>query len=361
MTVVIPAAADTSSLPTISPLGVELGARYELVGPDGTRAVFNDPTDAAFVGYLTDLSGLDSPEVRDNVDVRAADDGARHGSFYLGRRTLSFQGLIGSPDATTRNAMISRLQRATNALRGDAILRWQTTGGLPVEIRVRRQDPLRISGLASKTFQIGLASADPRVYAQEYNAFASGSTAYGVTAWSSSTSYTTGNLVRYGNQTWVALGAVPTNTTPAEGTYWTLYVRSTYPGLKPSTRVATGWDALVLVGTVGTISTPPVVTLRGPLSILGSGVGWRVYNATTDTAVESVASSTANIPAGEYVVLDYEARTATHNSGASWYSRLNFVQTDWDGLAPGTNDLRFYGLSTSAATGYRLEWRDAWV
>lgn len=76
-------------------VGVEQGARYVLTGPDGTRAVFNDRTDTAFVGFLTaPPSGLDAAEVRESSDLLVEADGGIHGAFYLGRRPFALEGII---------------------------------------------------------------------------------------------------------------------------------------------------------------------------------------------------------------------------------------------------------------------------
>lgn len=76
-------------------VGVEQGAKYELIAADGTRAVLNDRTDLDFVGFLTaPPGGLDSPEVRESADLIVEGDGGVHGTFYFGRRPVILEGLI---------------------------------------------------------------------------------------------------------------------------------------------------------------------------------------------------------------------------------------------------------------------------
>lgn len=147
------------------PLGVSISNKYTLTGPDGTVATFNDPTDANFVGYITEPTGLDSPEVRDNGESIAGMDGGIHGAFYYGRRPITITGkMINLISAEDRNRKITKLQQACNAMRSDAILSWTPDGGEPVYVAVRRQGAVRITGDWEKQFQMLLVSADPRIY-----------------------------------------------------------------------------------------------------------------------------------------------------------------------------------------------------
>jgi len=153
---------------TIVPSGPQYGVKYTLTNPDGLRCVFNDPGDADYVGWLTNISGLDSPDVREAADDLVGDDGGIHGSFYYGRRPVVLEGGIDSrPDNMERNIRLTRLARASNAMRSDSSLRWMPDGGVEQEIKVRRQQPLRISGGYNKTFQLSVVAADPRIYSAQ--------------------------------------------------------------------------------------------------------------------------------------------------------------------------------------------------
>lgn len=151
----------------MSPLGVEWGARYELIGPDGTIAVFNDPTSPYYVGVLSpESSGLDSPEVRESAQDATEADGGVHGDFYYGRRPVVLQGTImatagGAPSATERNTKVERLLLASDAMRGDATLKWKPVGATEqVELKLRRQQPVRVTKGFVKDFFIPLVAAD---------------------------------------------------------------------------------------------------------------------------------------------------------------------------------------------------------
>jgi hypothetical protein len=150
--------------------GPQYGVKYTLTAPDGARCVFNDPEDTDFVGWLTDLTGLDSPDLREAADDLVGDDGGVHGDFFYGRRPIVISGQIESrPDNISRNVRMTTLQRASNVTRTDAVLRWAPEGGVEQTISVRRQQPLRITGGYNKQFQLALVAADPRIYSAAVN------------------------------------------------------------------------------------------------------------------------------------------------------------------------------------------------
>lgn len=142
-------------------LGVEYGCKYTLTGPDGTIAVFNDSADPNFVGILSpESSGLDSPDVREDAQDSVEDDGGIHGDFFYGRRPVVLQGTIIASSVTNRNEKVDKIKRASNALRGDATLKWKPTGATEeVELKLRRQQPLRVTKGYVKDFQIPMVSA----------------------------------------------------------------------------------------------------------------------------------------------------------------------------------------------------------
>ena len=153
-----------------TPFGIETGIEYEIIASDGFRASFNDSTDPDFIGYVEEITGLDGADVRESSELIVEGDGGRHFSFYHGRRPITLSGPINpSVFGLEANRNITRLLRATNALRTDAKLRWTATGGVPVEIAVRRSSSPRISGNRVKTYLVGLIAADPRIYSQTTN------------------------------------------------------------------------------------------------------------------------------------------------------------------------------------------------
>lgn len=146
----------------------EYGVPFELVGPYGDRAVFNDPDDADYVGMLTNISGLDSADIRESTEDLTETDGAAQGPNYYSARSVVLEGVtFGHSTASQRAARLDKLVRASNALRGDCTLNWTPSGGVPVFLTARRSQPLRISGGWNKTFQVSIKAADPRIYSQE--------------------------------------------------------------------------------------------------------------------------------------------------------------------------------------------------
>jgi hypothetical protein len=145
----------------------QFGVKFELNRVGIARCTFNDSTDADNVGTITGIEGLESPEVRESGENLQEFDGGVHSSrFFYGRRVLTITGVIhGHASVAARNTNIQKLMDASNAMRDDAQLIWTPTGGQPVYMLMRRQQPLRVEGLGfNKTFTLTLVAADPRIY-----------------------------------------------------------------------------------------------------------------------------------------------------------------------------------------------------
>lgn len=307
-----------------TPSGPQYGVPYVLTGPDGTRAVFNDPTDPDYVGMLSNISGFDSPELRESADDLVEMDGGIHGDFWYGRRPFTMEGVIfGHASGAERNYRVVRLQQATNAMRGDLTLEWTPDGGVAQFITGRRQQPLRIEGPWNKTFQFAGVAADPRIYSQS------------------------------------------------------LFTSQVDAGADDGT-IGFGFDlsfdidfgVAPVVGQIfatndGNTETFPIYTFTGP------GVSPAVQNVTTGKTIAMLYT----LAAGEALVVDTLNRTVslgTLTSDASGtvvdpatlvtkYSALDFTNTDWGGLVPGSNDLRLSYFSSSAGAKLRVTWRNAWL
>ena len=143
------------------PMAQEFGVVYTLTGPDGTVAVLNNSADANYVGMIFDLTGLDSPEVRESTQDIVEGDGGVHGSFYFSRRPITMSvRVFGHATVAARNARIDKLRRASLAMRGDATLAWtpSSAGAEAVFVPVRRQQPFRETGAWVKELQLSLVS-----------------------------------------------------------------------------------------------------------------------------------------------------------------------------------------------------------
>lgn len=166
------------------PLATEIGAIYTLVSSNGLwTAVFNDPTDANYVGMLTEVTGLDSADVRESAIDVVEGDGGVHGNFYMGRRPVVLTGKVfGHATLAARELRLDKLRNASLALRGDATLKWKPSDWATrtyVErfVPVRRQQPYRETGQWVKDFQVPLVSQYSQIFST--NLYTSASTAAG--------------------------------------------------------------------------------------------------------------------------------------------------------------------------------------
>lgn len=145
----------------------ELGIPYTLIGPDGTRAVFNDPTDPDFVGYFDDtgITGLlDTADVREDTDVLTEADGSIQGNNYLARKTGTISGFIWpSPDIISVNARETKIKRASRGLKANepSVLTWTPSGGDERRLEVWRQGKVTVQDRRPKKFLIPLATSEP--------------------------------------------------------------------------------------------------------------------------------------------------------------------------------------------------------
>lgn len=297
---------------TLLPTGPQYGIKYTLTGPDGTVVTFNDDSDPNNVGMLTEITGFDSPDVRENADDLVQMDGGIHGDFFYGRRPITMTGKITSFGGNTaqRNLLMTRLMQATNAMRNDAFLQWTPDGSVSQQfIGLRRQQPLRITEGWIKQFQISMVAADPRIYS-----------------------------------TVLHQQSVTSDTAGASGGF----------SLPLSFNISFGPAVVTgqtFVENQGNAETFPVYTITGP------GTNPSVYNATTGKALSFIYS----LGAGESLIVDTLNRTVLLNNSASRYSALDFASSTWGGLVPGINDVRLQFFSSGAGANIRVDYRDAWL
>lgn len=163
----------------------ELGIKYTLTGPDGTVATFNDPADANFVGYLTEITGLDGPEVRENFSLATEADGGEDGPYFHGRRSTTWEGLIPPDLAAGFEVTKNRLMRACNAMRprgtateirdadpnvptpasGNCVMAWTNSqaGAIRQQVAGRRSMRPTITGRRPRNFLFGIGCKNPRI------------------------------------------------------------------------------------------------------------------------------------------------------------------------------------------------------
>jgi hypothetical protein len=290
----------------------ETGVAYRLENPNGGVAVFNDQVDPDYVGMLTEITGFDSPEVRENADDLVQMDGGIHGDFFYGRRPVTMTGMILNPQsAAERNARADKLSQATDAMRGDATLYWTPSGGVERFLKLRRAQPLRIDGAWQKTFQVAMVAEDPRIYSAEEHIADILSSEVGIT-----------NVGRgYDKQYDIDYG----------------------PPISSDSET---------IDNAGTATMWPIFTLYGGLT------NPVILNMTTGEGIYLVYS----LGVTETMVIDTLNRTIKLNGDTDRYGALDFARSGWSGLAPGPNDIRLaFDSSSGAGAKLRVSWRDAWL
>lgn len=294
-----------------TPSGPQDNIKYTLTHPDGSVAVFNDPSDPNYVGFIR-WAGLDGAEVREVADDIVEGDGGIHGDFWYGRRPVIGTCEFVPTSTVDRNTRITRLQQVVNLLREDGILSWTPDGGVPQFIRVRRNQRLqRADDPGWKVqYSIPLIAADPRIYSDTLHSVNVVASAAGV-----------------------------------QGFVFPLTFNLNF-GASPQLG-----DALCTNS--GNGNAPAQVRIDGPIN------NFQVKNVTTN---ETIAFA-YTLGVGEWFIIDTEARTVMLNGTTNRYSALDFVNTTgWWTLEPGLNDIRLSGFGFSAGvTAITVQYRDAWV
>lgn len=296
-----------------NPIGVEHGLKYVITGPDGTRAVLNDSTDADFVGFVDaeggGVAGLERAGVRESADTLPEADGGVHGRFLYDRLGFSINVLIppdtGAASWLQRQAM---LKRATDAMAADAVLAWTPSEAPPVQVSFRQQQPTRITDRRPKKGLVVGVCADPAVVSQAENIAvlaAAGVLAGGMASPLSSP---------------LASGAPPAGA-----------VAVVNAGQSPA------WPTLRLDGPM----TNPVVTF---------------------VEAGGVIALTYTLVAGEYLLIETNPRRRTIklNGSGNRYSALRFDSSRWAPLLPGNNTVRLGLDAYTAPASLQVTWRDTW-
>lgn len=122
-----------------------------------------------------------------------------------------------------------------------------------------------------------------------------------------------------------------------------------YPRTYPLT-FGGGISNAILAVNAGNFPTRPSARIVGPAtnpSILNSNTGARVKFALT-------------LAAGDFLDIDFDAKTIVLNGTASRYSTLTSDSTWWQ-LAPGLTTVQFAADTSSGATSLTFTWASAWL
>lgn len=283
----------------------ETGAIWTLTAADGTTITFNDGAGL----ILEEVTGFDSPDVRQNVSELPEQDFAIAGSFFYGSRPVTLSGKItNQASAAVRNVLVASMQQASRGLRADTTIA-SAPQGLPAMQATARIQNLRITGGYVKDFQISLICADGRIYSQAlHSASASGSVA------TSGAAFPLVFPVNFGGGTGVTVTVTATN--------------------------------------AGNFNSPPVLRVTGPIT------NPQLRNSTTD---EDLYVDNLTLAAGEYIDIDMLNRTVEKNDGSNLYSRVRFPASSWWLVAPGANTIELRAGTTTGSATLTSSHRDVWV
>jgi hypothetical protein len=273
---------------------------------DGWSATATD--DQGTEWWLSTVEGwAGTPSVRQSGVDRPQDHGGFDGPSFYGSRIITLAGSAISLDQST--ALLARDIVASVCSDPSQLYTLKLTEpGRPTRrasVRLNAETKVSPVNEASFDWQLQLKSPDPRRYDD------------------------TETVVTLSPPT----GAIGGLTVPV-----TVSFSISTTGLSTSSATATN---------AGTIATRPVVTLNGPL------VDPQIANL---TAMRTL-SFTLTIASGDYLVVDFDRRTALLNGTASRSSALTSTAAWWE-LAPGGNDLQFTagGGDGTAVIRYRSAW-----
>lgn len=251
------------------------------------------PPSANGIG-LTALDGMGSPVPRAVSDLRPSDHGATDATQFYGPRNVA---LIGNVRADSKAALWPIVDQLKAKLRLGSIhtFKFRREGldydeQMYVRVDSTVDVPLGLMPSPFVTFGVTLFAADPRIY---------------------STTLVSGTY----DPTDSGLGGL------------------SFPLDFPLDFDVADGSAQLSVDNEGTISSPPVITITGP-----------VTNPIVDNDTSSMSVYTQNLAltAGSSLVLDMAARTVTLD-GVSRPDLIDVSLTDWFYIEPGVNLLRLRG------------------
>lgn len=284
-------------------------AIWTVAAEDGTTVTMAGPgvfAGAGTVLLLEEVTGFDSPNVRQNLADLPEQDGQAAGDFFYGARPITFKGKIVASTAASRNTTVLQLQRALRGLRGDVTIKSQAAG-LEAMQTTARFDNLRLAPGFIKDFSISMICPDPVLYSQ--------------TLYSQS-----------------GTGSVATS-----GAAWPVAWPASWGG-------GTGATVTVSATNAGNYDSHPVLTITGPISN-----PW-VRNAVTG---DVLYIDNVTLAAGEYVVVDTSAKTVTKNDGSNLYSRIRFPDSSWLTMIPAANVFELRSGGSASTATLQVQWRNA--
>lgn len=249
-----------------------------------------------------------NPELRTSEMVRTHRDGLVKGATFLGGRTITLEMVVVGWDRSGFSQALSQL-RALGI--GDLVLRFRLPG---------------VAGGNTARCVVSVRNDDiPQ--AEEYTSFAV-EAAYELRA--------IDPLLYSDAETVLTLTA----TTVTGG--------RVYPRVHPFTFGGAGSAGSGNAINIGNHNAPVRIQIHGPIT------NPRIRNETTGQEIFLAM----DLPAGQWVDFDTDARTVLLNGTANRYYYLGV--TDWWSLVPGTNNIRFFGTAATGAVA-TITYRSAWL
>jgi hypothetical protein len=315
------------------PYATEIGAIYTLMAPSGSFAVFNDDKHPYYAGMLTEVTGLDSPDVRESAEELAQADGGSHGHFWFGRRPITLGvRLFGHTSIAQRTARMDLARRASLALRGDSILSWKPS--------VRRENlvtnPRAMLGLTDWHWTSGFAPG-----------FNFGGTLTRVTGVSPPVGTTAFQFSTTGSG----------NADQSAGTLLSLQAGKTY-GYSFAYRRTAGTGAASL-----TIANQFVNTYVTTLASNLTASGWTVVSGTFTPLVTDSYAFGLQHPASNTNASTWQFSDVMFGEGAanSVYGDGDYTGWDWQGTPGASASGDYVGMFTYVRRNGPLRESGAWV
>lgn len=259
---------------------------------------------------VTRITGISPPDVRVDTVDKAEDHGAFVFARFLGPRAIMVEGNIVPADASTITLLEDSMRLAFRP----------------------RKDPdefeLKLPGWSSSR----IANCVPTKFAYDIDSLYNlGKAAYAVQFIAEDPRLYDSNLLEV---SFAPVGAITI------GVDFPIDFPFTFGG---------GSSGSVTIGNAGTFQTPPFVRIDGPAT------NPRIQNVTTGEELKVGMT----IPAGEYLEIDFAAKTIMLDGSASRYGYLT-AESVWWSLQPGANQISFFCDGQNEATQVSISWRSAW-
>jgi hypothetical protein len=272
------------------------------------NATFNDPNDANYVGDLTEVTGLEMPDIRESAEDRVQGDGGIQGDSFFARRAVVFSGTItGHSTMYEREARLDKLRRMMSAgmrktAQGGLSVHWQnlpTASNPALRLNLMPQGPLRVSGGWIKNFTFGVVAPDPVI--QSYQ---------------------------------------PSTAGPA------------LPGVSLVTENVGNWPSSVSIDIKGPVTNPTVTNLA-------TGDVLRFTSGFFVPALMRIIINTADRTITKVPVSGY-AGNATFDA-FNLSTNIDYIGSTWPEIVQGVNNFTLTGSGTTAATSLTVNWYSAWL